>query len=641
MIIYQNTKNAFIREVSESEIDNVIANAFKAKSQGVPSKNELRSWRNSLTYMSQVLSDSEIPEDCGVAIEYKLPQTSKRIDFIVTGSNEKQVEHAILIELKQWESAEITDQDAVVRTYLNGGVREVSHPSYQAWSYAALLEGFNEAVYTTPISLKPCAYLHNYTPDGIIDNKFYSEYVQKAPVFLKSDKLKLRDFIKQFVKHGDKNNIMYRIEHGKIRPSKSLADSLASMLKGNEEFLLIDDQKTVYEKALSLSRKASESNKKVLIVEGGPGTGKTVVAINLLVKTTNIGLLCHYVTKNAAPRAVYETKLTGTFKKTHISNLFKGSGSYTEAGRNTMDVLIVDEAHRLNEQSGLYSNLGENQIKEIISTAKCSIFFIDEDQRVTLQDIGTKKEILKWARLADAEIHEAELASQFRCSGSDGYLAWLDNTLQIRETANDTLDAKDYDFRVFDSPVDLKNEIFRLNEINNKSRLVAGYCWDWKSKNDPSHYDIVIPGFNFKMKWNLSSYGSKWLIDPDSISEVGCIHTCQGLELDYVGVIIGNDFRIRNGKVVTDPTKRSSMDRSIRGFKNLLKQDRMGGELFLDKIIKNTYKTLMTRGIKGCFVYCTDTETSEYFKSKLQSRYVMKEWMSQAAEDGSFGQPLS
>lgn len=634
MIIYQNTKEAFIRDVSEAEIDTVIANAFKAKSQGVPSKNELRSWRNSLTYMSHVLSDAEIPTDCGVAIEYKVPQTSKRIDFILTGKNEGHVETAVLIELKQWESAELTDQNAIVRTFLNGGIRETSHPSYQAWSYAALLEGFNEAVYDTPISLKPCAYLHNYTPDGVIDNEFYADYIDKAPIFLKSDKIKLREFIKKFVKHGDKSNIMYRIEHGKIKPSKSLADSLASMLKGNQEFVLIDDQKMVYEKALALSRQASDINKKVFIVEGGPGTGKTVVAINLLVKATNIGMVSHYVTRNRAPREVYETKLTGTIKKTQISNLFKGSGNYMDIPRDSVDVLIVDEAHRLNEFSGYMSNLGENQIKEIISAAKCSIFFIDEDQRVTLQDIGTKKEILKWARLADAEIHEAELASQFRCSGSDGYLAWLDNTLEIRETANDTLDITDYDFRVFDSPVDLKNEIVRLNQSNNKARLVAGYCWDWKSKKDASVYDIVMPNFNFRMKWNLTSYGSKWLIDPNSVSEVGCIHTCQGLELDYVGVIIGNDLIFRDGKIVTDPTKRSRMDRSIRGFKNLVKQDKIGGELFLDKIIKNTYKTLMTRGMKGCFVYCTDVETGEYFRSKMTLTYRNEDRISVAAEDG-------
>jgi DUF2075 family protein len=632
MIIYQNTKAAFLKDVNDAEIDEVIKNAFRASSLSIPAENELRSWRNSLGYMGQVLNDKELPEDCGVAIEYKIPQTAKRVDFIITGFDRERREHAILVELKQWDSAELTDQDAIVRTYINNGKKEVSHPSYQAWSYSALLEGFNEAVYTTPIQLRPCAYLHNYPADGIIDNKFYRDYIDKAPLFLKADKLKLREFIKQYVKYGDHKQIIYKIEHGKIRPSKSLADSLASMLKGNQEFVLIDDQKIVFEKALSLARSASGEKKKVFIIEGGPGTGKTVVAVNLLVKATNLGLVAHYVTKNAAPRAVYEAKLTGSVKKSHISNLFKGSGAYFESERNSMDVLIVDEAHRLNEQSGLYSNLGENQIKEIIQTAKCAIFFIDEDQRVTLQDIGTKKEIIKWARLADAEICEAELASQFRCSGSDGYLAWLDNILQIRGTANEMLDQEEYDFRVFDSPIDLRNEIYRLNNINNKARLVAGYCWDWKSKKDPYAYDIEIKGFEFKMQWNLSSYGSTWLINPESVSEVGCIHTCQGLELDYIGVIVGPDLVVRKGQIVTDPTMRSGMDRSIRGFKNLLKRDKLEAELFLDKIIKNTYRTLMTRGLKGCFVYCVDSETSSYIKSRISGKYHESESYSIAAE---------
>jgi DUF2075 family protein len=633
MIIYQSSKEEFINNVLDSEIDQIISRSFKAKALSTPSKSELRSWRNSLSYMQQVLNDQEIPGDCGVAIEYKIPQTSKRIDFIITGQDQEKKENAILIELKQWETAELTDQDAVIRTYINNGAKDVSHPSYQAWSYSALLEGFNEAVYSLPILLKPCAYLHNYAEDGIINHSFYSHYIEKAPIFLKSDKLKLRNFIKRYVKYGDTSEIIYRIEIGKIKPSKSLADSLSSMLKGNQEFILIDDQKLVYEKALALARQSSITKKKVFIIEGGPGTGKTVVAVNLLVKITNMGLTCHYVTKNAAPRAVYETKLTGSFRKTHISNLFKGSGSYTDAERNSIDVLVVDEAHRLNEKSGLYANLGENQIKEIIQAATCSIFFIDEDQRVTIQDIGRKKEILKWAQLADAEIHEAELASQFRCSGSDGYLAWLDNTLQIRETANNMLDPKDYYFRVFESPIDLRAQIYQLNKLNNKSRLVAGYCWNWNSKKNPDAYDIILPNFDFKMRWNLASHGGKWLIEPTSVTEVGCIHTCQGLELDYIGVIIGPDLIIRDGKVITDPFKRSSMDKSIRGFKKLLAQNKTEGSLMLDQLIKNTYRTLMTRGMKGCFIYCSDLETSEFIKGRLKNAYPNDDLLTLAAEN--------
>src|ERR1700676_714487 len=390
MIVYQSTKSNFLDDVLTNNIEQIIQVAYKTKLNSKVSVSELKSWKNSLQYMNNVLQDSQIPKDCNISIEYKIPQTSKRIDFIITGQNESNQDHALIIELKQWETAEITEKDAVVKTFLGKSTKERPHPSYQAWSYSALLNGFNETVYTENIQLKPCAYLHNYIRDGVIDNIFYADYIEKAPLFLKADAIKLREFIKKYIKYGDKSQIMYRIESGKIKPSKSLADSLSSMIKGNEEFILIDDQKIIYETALALAKRSSAKNKNVLIVEGGPGTGKTVVAVNLLVTLTKLGLLAQYITKNAAPRAVYERKLTGTLKKTHISNMFKGSGGFVNVDSNSFDALVIDEAHRLNEKSGLFNNLGENQVKELINAAKCSIFFIDEDQMVTLNDIGKK-----------------------------------------------------------------------------------------------------------------------------------------------------------------------------------------------------------------------------------------------------------
>jgi DUF2075 family protein/DNA replication protein DnaC len=618
MIIYQNSKGRFLDDVLSNNIEHIIHSFFKEKLNQTTSSNEIRSWKESLMYMDKVLSDPAIPEDCGVAIEYRIPQTCKRVDFILTGQGVNKEDFAIIIELKQWSEAELTEKDGVVKTRFARGSAEVSHPSYQAWSYATLLQGFNETVYSENIQLKPCAYLHNYSSDGIIDHEFYSHHIANAPLFLRADAAKLRAFIKEHVKYGDASQIMYRIEAGKIKPSKMLADSMASMLKGNQEFVMIDEQKVVYETAMALTRKASAKRKQVLIVEGGPGTGKTVVAVNLLVNITKMGLLTHYVTKNAAPRAVYESRLTGTLRKTQFSNMFKGSGSYTATKANEFDTLIVDEAHRLNEKSGLFNNLGENQVKEIINAAKCSVFFIDEDQRIHLNDIGEKREIRKWADRLGAEVTEMELSSQFRCNGSDGYLAWLDNTLQIRETTNDSLKGIDYDFRVFDAPNELRDAIFEKNKINNKARLVAGYCWDWKSKNDPAAYDIVLND-DFKMKWNLTTDGSLWLVALNSVNEIGCIHTCQGLEVDYIGVIIGDDLIVRDGEIVTNPAKRSRMDASIKGYKRLLANNYEGGNRMLDMIIKNTYRTLMTRGMKGCYVYSADPETNNAFKKIANS----------------------
>jgi len=617
MLVYTASKSEFIDDVRMRHIDDKIHSALQRHIGRRTSESEVRSWRNSMMYMRDILDDSEIPSDAGVAIEYMLPQTSKRVDFILTGKDDNQRDAAIIVELKQWEKVSATNKDGIVRTFIGKGEREASHPSYQAWTYAALLKDFNETVQDEDIDLWPCAYLHNCDQDEVVNNHFYSDYTSKAPAFLRKDGAKLTSFIKKYVKYGDSDNVMYRIDNGRIRPSKNLADKLVSLLQGNQEFLMIDDQKVVYETAMELANSSTVKDKHVLIVEGGPGTGKSVVAVNLLVALTNQRLLAQYVTKNSAPRAVYASKLTGSFKKSHIDNLFKGSGSYTATDANVFDALIVDEAHRLNEKSGMFNHLGENQIKEIINAAKFSIFFIDEDQKVTFKDIGESDAIENWAVRLGATVHKLELESQFRCNGSNGYLAWVDNSLQIRDTANETLEDIHYDFRVFDSPNELRDAIFEKNKINNKARLVAGYCWNWVSKKDSSAKDIVIEEHNFAMKWNLNSDGQLWIIKPESVSEVGCIHTCQGLEVDYIGVIIGPDFVIRNGIATTIAENRARTDKSLSGYVALRNRDEGPARHKADAIIKNTYRTLMTRGMKGCYIYCSDEETNEYFKELI------------------------
>ncbi|MDD3262476.1 MAG: DUF2075 domain-containing protein [Candidatus Absconditabacteria bacterium] len=617
MLVYNETKKVFLQHVSDNHIEDIIYQRVKDKLNRETGKSEVNSWKASLTQMFFVLNDQGIPDDSCISIEFRIPQTSKRIDFIITGEDDQNRESAIIIELKQWEKAKITDKDGLMVTRFQNGEAEVSHPSYQARSYARLLQNFNETVYQENIQLEPCAYLHNYEEDGIISNDFYLDYITKAPVFLKDDKDKLRAFIKKFVKYGDKKNTMFRIDHGKIKPSKHLADSMASMLKGNQEFVMIDDQKIVYENALALTKKSSPSNKNVLIVEGGPGTGKSVVAINLLVEITKQGYLTQYVTKNSAPRDVYHTKLTGSFRATDVKNMFSGSGSFVNCETNNFDALIVDEAHRLNEKSGMFKNLGENQIMEIIDAAKCSIFFVDEDQKVTLHDIGTKDEIIKRAKKIGANIHQLSLSSQFRCNGSDGYLAWLDDVLQIRETANDELDKHDYDFQIVSDPNKLRDIIFEKNKINNKARLVAGYCRNRNSKKNQQNYDIVLPEYDFNMRWNLAMHGNLRILKPNSVTEIGCIHTCQGLELDYVGVIVGKDLLVRNGKVETHPENRAKTDQSLKGSKKLLLEKPEEAQEIIDRIIKNTYRTLMTRGMKGCYVFFEDKETEEWFKKKI------------------------
>lgn len=617
MIVYKETKNVFVLDTLRGQIQQKIEDLYVRETGHRVSPQELTSWINSMRYMKDVLEDKEIPEDVGVAIEYKIPQTSKRIDFIITGNDPNNNKSAILIELKQWsEGITISDKDAVLNAAFYGG--ETAHPSYQAWSYASLLNDYNAAVQEKSIKLTPCAYLHNYPEEeNTINNDCYSEWTQRAPVFFREDLFKLREFVKKYVKYGDAGSLMYVIDNGKIRPSKSLADSLHSMLVGNKEFTLIDTQKIVYETALKLATDNNGSNKNVMVVKGGPGTGKSVVAINLLSELTSRELVTQYVTRNSAPREVFQYMLTGKFTKSRISNLFTSSGAFTDSEEGIFDALIVDEAHRLTEKSGLFSNKGNNQIDELIKSAKTAIFFLDEDQRIHIKDIGELEVIKRFAKVNNANYYEYELESQFRCNGSDGYLAWVDDVLDVRTTANTTLSELDYDFKVVDSPNELHQRIVELNMLNGKSRMLAGYCWNWISKKDKTLKDITIG--EYAATWNLTEHGQAFIVHPDSVSEVGCIHTCQGLELDYAGVIIGHDLIVKNGKVYTDVSKRAKTDKSIFGYKKMLREEPERAEVLVDMIIRNTYRVLLTRGMKGTYIYCTDPETQEYFKSRVGS----------------------
>jgi len=520
MLVYDGTKTEFLRSVEQDTIAFEIEQNIYEKMNRHTARNEFRAWENSLEYMYKVLNDQEIPEDAGIAIEYNIPQTSKRVDFLISGYGKDEKGNVVIIELKQWDKVEsVKGKDALVETYTGNAIRRVVHPSYQAWSYAMLISDYNQSVQEKNILLWPCAYMHNYRrkENDPIDEEQYKIYQDDAPVFSRGQVDMLRAFIKKSVCKGDNKELLYSVEHGKIRPSKSLQESILKMLKGNREFVMLDDQK-----------------------------------------------------------------------------------------------------HRLNEKSGMFQNMGENQIKEIIHAACCSVFFIDESQRVTLNDIGSVDEIEKWAKQADAEIIYMELISQFRCNGSDGYLAWLDNTLEIRETANWNMDDIDYDIQIMDSPHDVRKVILEKNKIsNNRARILAGYCWNWlkEGQNDTEVHDIKIG--DFEMSWNLKNT-TTFAIDENSVNEIGCIHTSQGLEFDYVGVIIGDDMRYEDGKVLTDHTRRAKTDQSLKGIKKLYKEDPEKAQKVADEIIKNTYRTLMTRGMKGCYVYCVDEHLADYLRRSLK-----------------------
>ena len=620
MIVYNANKQTFVQDVRSGVIATKILNLIREKGLNAGQDREFASWHNSMKFMRDIVDDSEIDDDVQIAIEYNIPQTSKRVDFIIVGADEKDRENIVIVELKQWSKAEVVDDDMhfSVRTYVANDKRIVCHPSYQAYSYSRFLNNYSQAIHDRNIHLIPCAYLHNYLPayKSALSAEIYKEWYTTAPFFIMDEVQQFNEFVKEFVTkksaHGD---LLYQIENGRIRPTKSLQDALATMVRGTPVFDLLDEQAVCYDMCIrTMLQCLKDQKKRTILVQGGPGTGKSVLAVNLLMHFITSACNAAYVTKNSAPRQAFLSILSQNKAENiaEISQLFRSPFGLASVPANSYDCLIVDEAHRLVKK--MYGDWnGENQVKECINASLLTVFLLDEDQAVTTKDIGSVQEISKWCEELGSTIimrEETKLTSQFRCNGSDAYIQFIDNLLQRKEESIAVpLSELNYDFRLFDDASQMRDALREKNAINNKARMVAGYCYDWNVKNRRGDVDIELPG-GFQAKWNLAN-DKIWAINPRSFEEVGCIHTAQGLEFDYVGVLIGKDLTYdkSSGRIVTNKSAISTDDKSS-GIRGASEEDSR-------RLILNTYKTLLTRGQKGCYVYCEDEALREYFKKML------------------------
>lgn len=620
MIVYNANKQTFVQDVRSGVIATKILNLIREKGLNAGQDREFASWHNSMKFMRDIVDDSEIDDDVQIAIEYNIPQTSKRVDFIIVGADEKDRENIVIVELKQWSKAEVVDDDMhfSVRTYVANDKRIVCHPSYQAYSYSRFLNNYSQAIHDRNIHLIPCAYLHNYLPayKSALSAEIYKEWYTTAPFFIMDEVQQFNEFVKEFVTkksaHGD---LLYQIENGRIRPTKSLQDALATMVRGTPVFDLLDEQAVCYDMCIrTMLQCLKDQKKRTILVQGGPGTGKSVLAVNLLMHFITSACNAAYVTKNSAPRQAFLSILSQNKAENiaEISQLFRSPFGLASVPANSYDCLIVDEAHRLVKK--MYGDWnGENQVKECINASLLTVFLLDEDQAVTTKDIGSVQEISKWCEELSSTIimrEETKLTSQFRCNGSDAYIQFVDNLLQRKEESIAVpLSELNYDFRLFDDASQMRDALREKNAINNKARMVAGYCYDWNVKNRRGDVDIELPG-GFQAKWNLAN-DKIWAINPRSFEEVGCIHTAQGLEFDYVGVLIGKDLTYdkSSGRIVTNKSAISTDDKSS-GIRGASEEDAR-------RLILNTYKTLLTRGQKGCYVYCEDEALREYFKKML------------------------
>jgi DUF2075 family protein len=618
--LYAGTSKDFIDDSVHNRIADKLKDAYFASYRRAAAPGEVNAWRNSLRAISQVFDAGRF-DDHGVLLEYELPMSSRRLDCIVTGRNEQLHDNAVIIELKQWEQCEEGDGDKIV-TFVGGAQRDVLHPSAQVGQYKMYLEDAQPVFHEErdPIALRACSYLHNYTPvknDPILAPKF-ERLIKEFPLFMADDVDPLTHHLRDHLARGDGMHALYRIQESKYCPNKKLLDHVGRLLDGRTEYLLLDEQLVAFQRVLAEARAGHMDRRTAaILIRGGPGTGKSVIALNLLAELSRLGLNTHYVTGSRA--------FTNTLKKivgTRASSQIKFFNSYMTADHHAVDVMICDEAHRIRETSNdrytrRTERSGKAQVDELFHAAKVVVFFIDDRQIVRPGEIGSAKVILDAASRNNYRIFDYTLEAQFRCSGSDGFINWVNNTLEIERTANVLWNMDDrFDFQIVSSPEELDRKIREKLDQGNTARLAAGFCWPWSKPNrDGTLVDDVEVG-TFRRPWNAKPDAGRlarnippsnlWAYDPRGIDQVGCIYTAQGFEFDYVGVIVGRDLIYHHGTGwIGDPA--ASFDGPVKRAK----------ERFVD-LAKNTYRVLLTRGLKGCYVHFIDKETELFFRSRTE-----------------------
>ncbi len=619
MRLYSASSVDFVNDANRNQIADKLRRSFFESYRFYPSENEVRSWKNSLRAMSGVVTTAGL-KDNGVMIEYQLPLTSKRLDFLITGQDQTGRDHAVIVELKQWENTKRADGETLL-TFVGGGERPVLHPSVQVGHYKMYLGDTHTAFHEgdAPVHLKACSYLHNYQEavgDPIFDASF-ADWLDQYPVFTMGKTEGLCEHLYSHTGKGKGAAILDKIEAGGYSPSKKLMEHVAGVIEGEPSYVLLDEQLVVFERVLARSRRMEEQGKGVLIIKGGPGTGKSVVAINLMARLLREGRNVQYATGSKA--------FTETLRKVigrRGSAQFKYFNSYMGQTEELIDIMIADESHRIRTSSNSrftpkakFSKIA--QIDELLSVARLCVFLIDDAQVVRPNEIGSVDYIKRAAAALGIVCEEYELEAQFRCGGSDGFLNWVDNTLEVRRTANIIWEgAEGFQFKIFESPQALEDAVREKARKGNSARLVAGFCWKWSvPRTDGMLEDDVVIG-DFKRPWNAKPGSKKfakgippaelWAYDPGGIDQVGCVYTAQGFEFDYVGVIIGKDlvYRFDEGgwKGVNEESADDMVKRSKEGFVDL---------------VKSTYRVLLSRGMKGCYVHFMDKETERFFKSRM------------------------
>ncbi|MCL7423522.1 DUF2075 domain-containing protein [Streptomyces sp. YS415] len=620
-LLFRESAASVATRILEGSLALHLTENFRHLHGRMPAQAEIRSWERSLPALVNALIEAGLDE-VEVLVEYSLPLTSKRADAVLAGVHPTTREPSyVVVELKQWSSA-YPDEEEPLLCRIDSYAQPVLNPIEQVRGYCEYLLSFNGALERMPKSLAGVAFLHNATEFGVAGLRAVKED-QYGRMYTGEQRGAFMEFLRSRLAAQPGAQAADELLAGKVRPSKQLMSVAAAEIRDREQFVLIAEQREAYEQVMSAVRKAKRSNhKQVIVVTGGPGSGKSVVAMSLLGELYRRGVPALHATGSQSFTKTMR-KVAGA-RKREVQQLFKYFNSFMDAEPNDIDVLICDEAHRLRKTSAnRYTKAelrtGRPQVAELIDAARVPVFLLDQHQVVRPGEMGTKEAIQQAAAAQGLECTVVELDGQFRCGGSEAYEKWVVDLLGLDGgTPHHWAPDGKFELLTAGSPQELEEFLISRRAEGYGARISAGYCWKWTTKITPTMTalptDVVIG--DWARPWNV--YGDRsmlgappaplWATDPAGFTQVGCVYTAQGFEYDWSGVIMGPDLVWRTDHWVVD--RSASKDPSFT--KATSDED-------IDRLIRNTYKVLLTRGMVGTIIYSTDPETREKLRSLIHA----------------------
>lgn len=623
MSAFRVSAAGLLRLAAEGSLADRVAEQVWMSGHGV-SPAERRAWSRSLSVLAQDLADAGL-DDVEVLVEYQLPLTSRRIDAVLAGVHPRTgADSFVVIELKQWSYAtRYEDSDTLVDVEHAAGPR--LHPGIQVGDYCRYLIDFLGLLSDGRNTVQGAAYLHNAV-DRDVAELIERPVTEQSRIFTKQRRGKFLEFLRTSL-DPDKQGAPAadRFMNSTVRPSRHLLTYAARELKERSHFTLLDEQRVAYELVLHAVERAHRADhKSVVVVSGGPGSGKSVIALSLLGELARQGRPVLHATGS---RSFTQTLRRYAGKgSTRLKDMFKYFNSFMTADRNGIDVLICDEAHRIRETSvnrftrSTQRQSARAQLEELIAAARVPVFLLDEHQVVKPGELGNVDVITSFAKNMNIEVDLVSLRDQFRCGGSEAYEKWVLNLLGLDGDQPGVWEGDGrFDLRVADSPEEMESFLATKQAAGETARIAAGYCWPW---SDPRPDDSLINDVqigSWSRPWNVKSDRSVgdapgspyWATDPNGFHQVGCIYTAQGFEYEWSGVIVGPDLVARDGRLVTN--RGAFKDPTFRSRKAVSDDE-------ADRLIRNTYKVLLTRGMRGTIVYATDPETRDFLTGLVQVR---------------------